>query len=255
MNPIQNLRATVRAIEIFSLAFLLFGIRLTFLPLQWFSPALDRRFRRLLLRFWGRAVSAIMHMRLVVKGTPPSAPFFLVSNHLSHLDGVPFSAILGCTFVSKSEISNWPVIGFMTRQLGLIFVDRSKRIETVRVNEQIGQALAEGEGIIMFAESTTSKGETIMPFKSALLEPAVRNDCPVHYATLHYKATGGSPPASQWICWYDGTPFGTQLWRSFGYPSSIATVTFGAEPISAPDRKILALQLHEASIKQFEPIE
>ena len=94
-----------------------------------------------------------------------------------------------------------------------------------------------------------------MPFKSALLEPAVENGCPVHYATIHYEAAEGAPPASQWVCWWDDTPFGAHVLRMLREPGYTATVTFGAEPIVAADRKTLVQDLWQAASKQFTPID
>lgn len=232
-----------------------FGLWVLFTPLIAVSPRFKMHFRRILSRIWARGCAVLMGMHIVVRGTPPKPPFYLVSNHLAHLDSLLLCAVLGCLFIAKSEVASWPVLGFMARQIGAIFVDRSKRSDTVRVNELIGRVLAQGDGIAMFAESTTSRGLEIRPFKSALLEPAVVNKCPVHYATIHHQAPKGTPPASEWICWWRDEPFGIHILNLLGYRGFTSTVTFGDAPIADEDRKELARKLWEAAMAQFTPVE
>ena len=215
------------------------------------------RARQVIVRLWGRGIARVIGMRILVRGTPPARPFFLVANHVSHVDAYLMLAVLGCLFVGKSEVASWPVIGLITRTVGMIFVNREKRSDALPVNERIARALARGDGVTMFAESTTSRGLEIQPFKTALLEPAIQCHMPVHYATIHYAAPDGQPPASQWVCWWDGFPlsFGMHTLGVLSHPGFTATVTFGESPISAPDRKTLAHKLWEAASAQFTPID
>lgn len=210
--------------------------------------------RKKLCIIWARGLARIIGMRVVVQGTPPPAPFYLVSNHLSHLDAYLIMSILGCLFVVKGEAAYWPVFGYIARRVNLIFIDRQKRTDTVRVNELIEKTLNQGDSITVFAESTTSRGLEIRPFKSALLEAAVDLNFPVHYATIHYEANPGSPPASEWVCWWRMESFGKHTIRMMGYSGFTATVTFGAEPVRANDRKELAQKLWEAAMTQFKPV-
>lgn len=213
------------------------------------------RWRRTVSMLWARGIALLIGMRVTVQGTPPEPPFFIVANHVSHVDGYLLCSILGCQFIAKSEVASWPVFGFMVRQANVIFVNRKKPSDTLRVNELIGSALANGDGIAMFAESTTSRGQTIRPFKTALLEPAVRNNIPVHYATIHYATPEGAPPASAWVCWWQKEPFVKHVLRLLGYPGFTATVTFGESPIATSDRKELAQKLWDAAMAQFTPID
>ena len=38
----------------------------------------------------------------------------VISNHLSYVDIVVFAAVHPCVFVSKAEIEEWPIVGWMT---------------------------------------------------------------------------------------------------------------------------------------------
>ncbi len=232
----------------------LFFLRVAIMPLASVAPGKERKCRMVLFRTWGLGLARIIGMKIRVYGTAPKPPFFLVCNHLSHIDAYLLCGLLGCTFVAKSEVASWPVLGFMAKRLNIIFVNREKAEDAVRVNRLIDEALARGEGLVMFAESKTSRGLTIQPFKSALLEPVVRSSIPAHYATIHYSAPEGTPPADAWVCWWDGTPFLSHVLRLLAKPGFEATVMFGHEPVTALDRKQLARDLWHECIAQFQPV-
>jgi hypothetical protein len=107
----------------------------------------------------------------------------------------------------------------------------------------------------MFPEGKTSQGQGVRPFKSSLLEPAVRRNIPVHYATIRYSAPSGLAPASQWVCWGTSMPFGAHVTRVLRQPGFEATLRFGPKPIAAPDRKLLTRQLYDAVVAQFVPVD
>src|SRR5215831_6740428 len=68
----------------------------------------------------------------------------LVSNHLSYLDILVFSAIAPCAFVSKREVRSWPGIGWVATLAGSIYVDRSRPGDTHSVQPALAAALAKG---------------------------------------------------------------------------------------------------------------
>ncbi|HEO71726.1 MAG TPA: 1-acyl-sn-glycerol-3-phosphate acyltransferase [Candidatus Hydrogenedentes bacterium] len=255
MRIIGTCRLVVRTLLIAVWTLCLLAVRLSSLPLCMLAPWLELHVRRALLRLWGHGIRPLIGMRVIVKGTTPTPPFYLVSNHLSHLDAFLYAGILGCAFIAKSEVAKWPVFGFLAKRVNIVFIDRQKLRDALRVNEWIMNVLNSGDGMVLFAESTTSSGESIKPFKPALLEPAAKNEYPVHYATIHYQAPEGAPPASRWICWWQDEPFMQHVVHLLRMPGFTATVTFGPEPIVASDRKILAEKLHEACLAQFTPVE
>lgn len=250
-----RLRLGLRMVALTFLIVVFYGLRLVTWPLAAVFRRLDRRWLRFLFRQWARCVAALFGMRVTVRGTPPKPPYFMVTNHLTYMDGIALASQLGCVFLAKGEIAHWPVLGFLAKQVNVIFVDREKRSDTLRVNALITRMLDEGEGILMFAESTTSRGLAVQPFKTALLQPAAQQRLPVHYATLHYSAPPGSPPASEWITWWTDISFGAHFFRMLRQPGFNATVTFGDTPISGMDRKVLAEQLRDAVQAQFTPID
>ncbi len=116
------------------------------------------------------------------------------------------------------------------------------------------QAVAGGDGIIVFAEATSSPGNTVLPFRPALLEWAARTGYPVHHASVSYRTPAGSPPAHLSVCWWGDMTLGPHLLGLCRLPRIEATIRFGADPIVERDRKLLAERLQRAVAEQFTPV-
>lgn len=214
----------------------------------------DRAGRRWLFRNWARAMSRIVGMRVAVEGEPPRPPFLLVSNHLSYVDIVLLAAHLDCVFVAKHDVRNWPLLGLMVRNMDTIFIDRANRRDLLRVSEQIDQALQAGDGVVLFAEGTSTRGERVNPFRPALLEQAASARLPVHYASVSYRVPVNTRPAHESVCWWGDMTFRDHFFDLLKLPHFEARVVFGAEPIQDTDRKHLARRLHRRIQDQFIPV-
>ncbi len=135
-----------------------------------------------------------------------------------------------------------------------IFVDRNAPRDTIRVMARLEAALAAGDGVVLFAEATSSAGSDVLPFRPALLEWAARHEHPVYHASLSYRTPEGSAPAHLAVCWWGDMTFGSHLVSLAALPRIHATVVFGEEPIQESDRRRLAEQLHQAVRERFVPV-
>jgi 1-acyl-sn-glycerol-3-phosphate acyltransferase len=213
-----------------------------------------RRIRAGAFRRWSRGVLRLLGVELKVEGTPPAAPFLMVANHLSYLDIVVLASQMDAVFVAKREVRTWPVIGFLAALMDTIFIDRTAPRDTVRVMERLERAIQQGDGVVLFAEATSSEGRGVLPFRSALLAWAARAAQPVHHASLSYRTPEGAVPAHLAVCWWGEMTFGPHVAALATLPRIYATVAFGAEPIQELDRKRLAERLHEAVRQRFVPV-
>lgn len=203
---------------------------------------------------WGKAISRIIGLKISVIGSPPSPPFFLVSNHLSYIDVWVLYSQLKCTFIAKSDVKDWPVAGFVLKTCGVLFVDRGRRGDVTRVNDEVSKSLTNSQGVILFPEGTTSAGADILPFKSSLLQYPAENELPLHCATLRYDTPVGEIPAFQSICWWDDTPFFKHFINVLKMKEFSATVTFSGESIVNSNRKELARSSEDIIRTSFEPV-
>lgn len=198
------------------------------------------------MRFWSKTTARILSISFQVSGTPPSAPFILVSNHLSYIDILPMFIHMNCTFVAKKAVESWPLLGPMVKHTGVIFVDRSTKRDVTRVNELLSKSLSKHQGIVLFPEGTTTGGDRVLPFRSSLLNYPASASIPVHYSAIQYQTSEGDLPADETVCFYDGRdPFHKHVFKLAGNKRIECRLIYGKETVQASDRKELAEKLHE----------
>lgn len=154
-------------------AALLVLLTLVLWPLQ--SLAIRRRWalaRRLPL-LWHRLACPVVGLRVAVRGEPaPGRPLLLVANHQSWSDILALGHVMPLSFIAKAEVRGWPAFGLLARLQRTVFVERAERQRTGRQADAIAERLAEGDAMVLFAEGTTSDGNRVLPFKTALFGAA-----------------------------------------------------------------------------------
>lgn len=202
------------------------------------------------LQWMLRCALRIAGGRLIVKGYAPRSGL-IVSNHLSYIDIAALGSACSCSFVSKSEVKAWPVIGWAASMAGTIFVRRAYRSEVASQVEEIKRALARGVPIVLFPEGTSTDGSRVLPFHSALLQAALETGCNVTPAAISYRA---HPPGDTIndVCWWGGVGFLPHLWRFLALPSFEAKVVFGESRPAQADRKAEAVTLREEVVRLSE---
>ncbi len=219
-----------------------------------FSHDLRARWRMAVVRSWAKSAARILGIRIRVQGTPPRPPFFLVSNHLSYLDIVVYFTQLNGVFIAKKEVRSWPVLGFLAHTANTLFIDRRNRRDLGRINRFIAGHINAHQGIILFAEGTSTAGATVNPFKPSLLEYPAGNNFPVSYASISYRTAAGAPPAHLAVCWWGEMTFGDHAFNLFKIPRVEASIVFGEQTVQERDRKRLASELWKQVHKQFIPV-
>ena len=183
-----------------------------------------------------------LQVEVLVQGTPPSEGL-LVSNHLSYLDILVFSATVPCVFVAKREVKFWPVIGWITTLARTVYIDRTRKSATHSVQPQLQKALRSSVPVTLFPEGTSSGGGQVHPFHSSLLQVAVEGQTPVTAAAISYELDGGDPDLD--VCYYGDMVLAMHVLRLFQKGAVRAFVRFDKHSRIYGDRKVAARELRE----------
>jgi 1-acyl-sn-glycerol-3-phosphate acyltransferase len=227
------------------------GIVVVALSDYWVRCAFRRKqFQRLARARWlqrhSRRALRMLKLQPLAAGPVPTRGL-LVSNHLGYLDVLVLSAITPAIFVSRHDVKSWPVLGLLVTLAGTLYVDRERRAQVRRVNAQLQAALDDGALVVLFPEGTSSNGQTVLPFKSSLLEPAAQPVHPLVVGAIRYAIEDGDAGAE--VCYWGGHTFFPHLLNLLGKRGVRATVQFAPFDRSGQDRKQLARQLRDEILK------
>lgn len=147
--------------------------------------------RRLRQR-WSQRLLRILGIRLRAEGVPVEPGCMLVANHISWVDIFVINALAPSSFVSKAEVRNWPIIGWLAAKNGTIFLRRGSRGHAKIINDETAALLDAGRNVAIFPEGTTTDGSHVLSFHAALLQPAIAAGHAVQPVALSYHAPDGS---------------------------------------------------------------
>lgn len=197
-------------------------------------------------RRWAQGGLRLLGVRRRVTGAVPPGGFLLVSNHLSYLDVLVLSAELPVRFVAKREVATWPVWGPLARWTGTLFIDRAHPRDARRVADAVGAALARGESVAIFPEGTSSPGDEVLPFRSALFEGTVAAGTNTVPAALSYRVAAQAPTARTSVCWWGEMEFLPHLVALAGLDAIDAALVLGPPLVPETERRTLADRAHAA---------
>ena len=189
------------------------------------------------LQRWCRWHLRNLRVRVHREGAMPKHGV-LVSNHLSYVDVLVLGAAQPLAFVSKSEVRSWPLIGWLTRCGGTLFIDREKRSDVTRVGTQFAPVIAEGLVIALFPEGTSTDGHTVLPFRASLFAPATEYGWPVVAAWIGYSLADGS--VEEEVCYWGDMTFGPHFLNLLSKEQIQARVVYSPPISPGRDRKELA---------------
>lgn len=188
-----------------------------------------------------RRVLKVFNVNFVTSGAAPESGL-LVCNHLSYLDILLLGAMTPCVFVAKSEVRHWPMLGWFARRAGCLFVNREKRGDVARINQQIQQALDQQVVVVLFPEGTSSDGQSVLPFRSSLLQPAVQGNHNLTVGRLSYGLNDGK--VEDEVCYWRDMTLMPHLLNLLSKRRVEAAVNFSSIRELSVNRKTLAIRLH-----------
>ena len=230
-----------------------FVFTLPLMPLQLMFVRTGSRFARTFPHWYHRQVCKIVGVRLHVEGEiARDNGVLVVSNHVSWLDITVLSAVAPVSFVAKKEVATWPFVKWLAKLQRSVFVDRERRSQVGTKANEILDRLEQGDHVVFFAEGTSSDGNGVLPFRSALFaavkppggEPAGEN-VSVQTLALAYTKVYGLPLGRRGrpqVAWYGDMDMASHAWRLLGLGPLDANIRIGPPvPLDDfPDRKALA---------------
>ena len=214
------------------------------------------RFFYLTSRFFYGTACRLFGIRMRTRGdiTRKQNTIF-VGNHLSYIDIAVLGSVLNATFISKAEVKNWPVLGILATCAKTVFISRNRQSVEKGI-EDIAQTLDSGLSLILFPEGTSTKGETVLPFKSSFfqifLNQKLKNKIAVQPFTLSIQRVDGRDVETlddhDLYAWYGEMTLGQHIWTLARTKATEILVTFHpARPANQYDhRKRFAEDCHRA---------
>jgi len=151
-------------------------------------PSGDAAERQRHIRWWSAKLVRMAGLDLRVSGTPRPGATLLVANHVSWLDIAALHGVAPqARFVSKADVLAWPLLGWLIRNAGTLFIERERKRDALRVLHQVAEALTSGDTVAVFPEGTTGDGATVLPFHANLLQSAIASSTPVQCVAIRYS--------------------------------------------------------------------
>jgi len=156
-------------------------------------PKLSEEERQVEKRRWSRTLLSILAVSVRERNAPKELPdrCMLVLNHISWVDIFVVDARFPATFIAKSEIRNWPMVGWLSTLVGTLYIERGKRSEVRRARRIIAAEIERGTLIAVFPEGITTFGRSLERFHSALFQPAIDAGATLQPVALRYLDAAG----------------------------------------------------------------
>jgi 1-acyl-sn-glycerol-3-phosphate acyltransferase len=161
---------------------------IVFPVLHFFCSANKAKSKRDRLKIhWLKVFSSIMKLSVIREGELPRDAALLISNHISWLDIIVIGQYLPVYFVAKSDISSWPIIGYLSRQGGTIFIRRGNKKSIKETAEKMIWVLKQNSNIVAFPEGTTTSGNEVLSFHASLFQPALLTKSVIQPVVIQYE--------------------------------------------------------------------
>lgn len=192
-----------------------------------FSPGRERRRVAFVSKIFARALIKIIGIEVEVSGekypfSSDASGSLIVSNHVSYVDGFILGSLFPVIYVSKIELSRWPLIGFMCRAAGTLFIDRGRKHRIASAVAAMAETLKNGANVLLFPEGTSTDGTTLLAFQSAFFEAAAEARARVVAVSVVYQSVDGEAVVAEnrdKIYWYGEMTFAGHFFRLLGLDS------------------------------------
>jgi len=146
-----------------------------------------------LLQIFMRAFAFMTGVKFKINGKlSVKRPLLCVCNHISVFEFASMPIAFGASFFGKKEISEWPLVGWIAKKFGVIFIDRRpshavEALDTIKAEmEKVDYPM------FIFPEGTTTNGAYVKQFKSSLFDIVEKTGIAVQPVVIHYRLKDGT---------------------------------------------------------------
>ncbi|SDZ85109.1 1-acyl-sn-glycerol-3-phosphate acyltransferases [Flavobacterium gillisiae] len=163
-----------------------FSILFYFLSLFW-SEKTSKRNALFLRDFIIKTTNFILGIRTTVYGKLPTIQGLIVANHRSYFDPIVIVGHIHAYPVGKKEVESWPLIGYICKISGVIFVERECQDSRQKTCENIKEVINNGNSVINFPEGTTHVLPTTVDFNYGSFKTATQIKAAILAVAIDYK--------------------------------------------------------------------
>ena len=192
----------------------------------------------------------VIGARVQIHGVPLKRDVFFMPNHVSWFDIPVLGGITGSAFVSRAEIGEMFMLGWMARLNRTVFIKREAKLNIAAQINALREALADTWSVVIFPEGTITDGHSLLPFKTSMisvLEPPPPGML-VQPIVIDYG------PLAEWIAWLDQETGINNARRIFARPGSFPVNVYFLDPFDPhdfPGRKKIAAQARQQIEEQL----
>jgi len=143
-------------------------------------------------------LSNALPLKVNVHGRLPDTPMLWVSNHVSWTDIAVVGQLAPVSFLSKAEVAQWPVAGWLARHAGTLFIRRGAN-DSQRLRRDMALRLSDDCAVVIFPEGTTTNGRSLRTFHGRLLACAADAGVPVQPVAIRYRRNGELDPLAPFV--------------------------------------------------------
>ena len=134
-----------------------------------------------------KVVNKILGIRAIITGDLPTTSGLIIANHRSYFDPILIVTHMNAFPVGKKEVASWPLIGYLCKISGVIFVERECQNSRDMTCQKIKKTINEGHSVINFPEGTTTTLPTTTIFNYGSFKTATQIKAAIIPVAIDYK--------------------------------------------------------------------
>lgn len=195
---------------------------------------------------WGKRCCWALGIKTVHVNPPPqNIVAYFTPNHVGYCDIIAIATLCPVLFVTRAELYSWPVVGIILKRIALPAISRTDQRVLKEANQALIDSLENNVSVCTFLEGTSTGGDTVLKFRSPLMESAVTAEAQA--IPLHVKWTAPEPiNISEEVAYWKDHEFRPHFWNFLGLRGVQVTLHCG-EPVPCANRERhdLTRELHK----------